>query len=219
MAPGTALPHDKAEVKLRGPARRALAFGALAAAWIGVAGTPAAQTDVPPVQRLHLANFAIAPHAEAPFEEESKRLEAVCGFEPTCRARRLKPTARRIATLHADQAAQSPVVGYVVARLAVDESQRLTTALDIERATAEGGREVWISSVGDWSYGIHVAGVRPRGEWLQLAALPLVGDAWTLRDGPDWTAHLERLDGGIVVDLHPVEAMFPDGSTRLTERG
>jgi len=31
MAPGTALPHDKAEVKLRGPARRALAFGALAA--------------------------------------------------------------------------------------------------------------------------------------------------------------------------------------------
>jgi hypothetical protein len=209
------MPHDKAEVTMRrGPSSKAVA--ALAATWL-VAVTTSGRTDVPPVQRLHLASFSMAPHADAPFEEEGRRMADLCpGWERACVARHLRPVTRRIATLQAEPSATSPVVGWVVARLQAGDHG---LALDVERAGASGERAVWLPGVGDHTYGIHVAGVRPRAEWVQFAGLPLVGDAWTLRDGPDWTAHVTPLDDGTVVDLDPVEAMFPDGSTRLTERG
>lgn len=199
--------------------RRSLRFGPLAAAAIAGAVVTAAGTDVPPVQRLYLATFALAPHADAPFRDEAERLDGLCGTDVACRTKQLRTTTRRIAPLHADEGATSPVVGYVVARLARDGSGGVTFALDVESGTEPDRRATWIASVGDYTYGIHVAGVRPRPEWLQLVGLPLVGDAWTLREGADWTAHVEPLAGGIVVDLQPLEAMFPDGSMRLTERG
>lgn len=220
MAPGAALPHDKAEVLVSTAARcLPVRFGPLAAAAIAGAVVTAAGTDVPPVQRLYLATFALAPHADAPFRHEAERLDGLCGLDTACRARRLRTTTRRIAPLHADEGVTSPVVGYVVARLASDDSGTTTFALDVESAAQPDRHATWIPSVGDYSYGIHVAGVRPRPEWLQLVGLPIVGDAWTLRAGADWTAHVEPLAGGIVVDVQPLDAMFPDGSMRVTERG
>jgi hypothetical protein len=220
MAPGVALPHDKAEVLVSTVAqRRPLRFGPLCAAVIAGTVVTAGAVEVPPVQRLHLATFALAPHADAPFQHEGARLDGLCGADVACRAKRLRTTTRRIAPLHADEGVTSPVVGYVVARLGLDASGAMTFALDIESGTEPDRRQTWIASVGDYTYGIHVAGVRPRPEWLQLVGLPIVGDAWTPRTGADWTAHVEPLDGGIVVELQPMEAMFPDGSTRMTERG
>lgn len=157
------------------------------APWSTAAGTQ----EAPRI--LGAGTFWIHAHAEAPFLHEIDRLDAVCAGDASCVKQRLRPTVRRLASLHAEPSFRSPVVGYVVARLAVDEAGELAIALDVERADGSEAREPWIAGVADWENGIEVTGVRGRAdEMLEITGLPIVGAAWIVRTGPDWSIRMTK---------------------------
>lgn len=156
---------------------------------------PAASVAQDAAEVVHLATgtFWMHAHAEAPFHHEIERLDVVCAGQAACLKQRLRPTVRRLASLHPEPSLFSPVAGYVVARLTVDGAGELAIALDVERADGADAREPWIAAVPDWEQGFELQGVRGRTDsMLEVTGLPIVGAAWILRGGPDWSIRMTK---------------------------
>jgi hypothetical protein len=183
-------------------------------------GTAAARTPPPaaPHTRLFTAVLSLR-GVEAMQALERARLLALCREDDyACLARRLNPRRRRVATLRAGPSSAAGVVGYVSAVLAVEQGMGLVVGLAVDTSDTPTRSATWIRNVGDYFYGVHVEGVRPRGEWLELSPLPLLGQAWMSAGEPDLSASVVPLVGEIR-DLRPLRATFPDGTRRAIDRG
>jgi hypothetical protein len=152
--------------------------------------------------RLFLASFGLGGDVDPAYQREYRRLEGLCKpFTAACIATHVRTARDRLAPLRKRPDAAAPVVGHVVAfRHAPKDVATLSIALDVETAETPVRTARWRSEqdLGDWGYGVFVAGVRTAPGWVQLVGLPLVGDAWLPIDAPDFGAHVEPLSGAIV---------------------
>jgi hypothetical protein len=94
----------------------------------------------------------------------------------------------------------------------------LTIVLDVETTEPPARRARWMTEIGDWGYGIHIAGVRTQDDWVQLVGLPLVGDAWLPTGTPEFGSIVEPLAGSIVT-LRSLPGQGPGGARRTIPAG
>lgn len=204
-------------------ARNTLAFVIVAAALLVACGRIAGQSHTADEfqQRLFIASFSLGSGLDARYQQEEKRLQAVCkGRDPACFAKHFSAVRQRVATLRSQPRASAQVVGHLVAVLKVSDEEFGGLAIGIEVETSSDPARIgtWLKDVGDWGYGIHVSGVRPQGEWLQLTQVPFVGAAWLSATQPDLTAEVVPITNQIL-ELQPLAATFPNGGKGAVTAG
>jgi hypothetical protein len=183
---------------------------------------------VPPAERLWIAHIAKG-EAEA-YPGESNRVAKACGADPeflACRARNLKSARYPVATLHAAPSGSSAVLATILEERQVLTTGELVFAWSIEMTAKAGTRLAWLEAermLDD--YGLYVAGVQRRGDWVRLlGSIPV--DGW-LRVAPSptpdgqpspllfvWVTPL----AGHIVTLSALEARWPDGRRQQIEEG
>src|SRR5687767_10875659 len=174
-----------------------------------------------PADRLFIAVFQLDDELDTLYQTEEKRVLAACkGSGAECVSKNLSPVRRQVGVLRSSPIATAPVIGniHAVLKASGDPKKGLSFGLDVEWADRPGQFESWISNVGDYADGIHVAGVRSRGKWVQLSGRPFPTPAWLSIEGPTSTADVLTLEGEIL-RLEPLNARKPDRTTGPTTPG
>jgi hypothetical protein len=176
--------------------------------------------NVPPTERLFLAQFSLS-IIEEPYQKEYARLAQVCKDSRfDCMKQNLVPFRAPVATVRHAPDPSSPIAGSIVAVMKLqqyEQSGNISFGLDFESANTPGRPVTWINDVGDWGYGIHVAGVRPQGDWIQLIGAPFPASAWIPALGESFSGYVEPLDDQIL-NLESMQATGPDGTPRTIRR-
>jgi hypothetical protein len=164
--------------------------------------TPVAQ--VPVEERLWTVNISGGRKVPA---EEFEQLKTACGSASTrawreCTSRFVESARRAIATLHAAPDPASPVVGWLFEGLHLAGSQ-LEFEWTLERASEPGRRLAWADAPAAFDYGIAIAGVQRRGEWVRLlSSIPVDGWLGITPEGSDAArsiaVHVSPLDGQVI---------------------
>jgi hypothetical protein len=195
-------------------------------------------TELPPITRISLAErlwlAEIHSAGTEPSAGELRELARVCGQDgaasrPTaepwlaCRARVLKPSRYRILTLHAAPRATSPVVATLFEERSVGTYGYFQFTWTLERASRPGVRLAWPDAAQAFDYGLHIAGVQRRGDWVRLLdSIPV--DGWlpvTPENNPGARPPYVRVSSldTQLVGVGPLQATWPDGHRERTEGG
>jgi len=166
--------------------------------------TPPPRTTPAPADRLFLAHFHLIEIGTLALDE----------------ANRPSPIRRQVAVLHSADSDKSPVIGFVHAVITPhgEPNRDVTFGLDVELTNAPGHFHTWMTSVGDWFYRLYVAGVRPRGQWVQLFGPPFPAEAWISTAERLFEAEILPSSGEILA-LREVRAAFPNGARRQIPAG
>jgi hypothetical protein len=189
--------------------------------------------DIPLEERLWLAQ--IANGSFDPFPEESAQLLKACGdprlvFGRTaatyyaCVTKYMKAARYLIAKLYAAPTESSPVVASVFEERKVTAENQFEFTWTVELTSHAGDRLPWPDAAAVFDYGLHLAGVQRRGDWVRLLT-SIPADGWlritptpNIPDGLPLYVYVEPLNGQIV-NLSPLTARWPDGRRELTEQG
>jgi hypothetical protein len=173
----------------------------------------------PPSERLSIAILELRGDTDETYQHENERLEAICkASTPDCISANFKPVRQRVAVLHLRPNSSSPPVAFVYRTLKLRKDGTLGFGLDIELVSRPNRFVSWIIDVGDWGYGIHISGVHLRGQWIQAIGPPLPAHSWLATNSPMLSTIVTPLTGEIL-DLSPLRARWPDGTTRLVRGG
>ena len=174
---------------------------------------PPSTAPPPPADRLFIAVVHLGADADELYEKEYDRLLGICKrYTSACFSENFSSARRLIAELHSAPNSASPVVGSVhaVLRMSGEPDVDLAIGFDVERTSNPGQFAVWLNTVGDWSYGIYVCGVRPRGGWVQLVGAPFPSQAWLSTRSTSLSALVQPIAGEIL-RLQSVRATLPNG--------
>jgi hypothetical protein len=140
--------------------------------------------DLAPVAQVSVAErlwtVTIGSGRKVPAEE-FEQLKTACGSASTrawreCTSRFVQSARRAIATLHASPDSASPIVGLLFEGLRLAGNQ-LEFEWTLGRASEPGRRLAWADAPAAFDYGIAIAGVQRRGEWVRLlTSIPV--DGW-----------------------------------------
>ena len=199
----------------------AVLFVCLAAATPLSQSPTGSNTTPEPADRLFLASFALGDEFDQLYRSETERLLALCTYYGSpCFSQHFTAKRLMVSRVHFSPEPSSRVVAYIYALLKVSGEQYggLTAGLQVELADAPGQFHTWMESVGDWSYGIYVSGVRPRRNWVQMFGSPFPPQAWISTEVKSFEAHVRPIADEIL-GLESVRAVFPDGRMRLVPTG
>jgi len=189
--------------------------------------------DIPVDERLWTAQLTNGSNEGSTIEY--RRLEVVCGARPredglandkwaSCVQRNAESVRYQIATLHAGPSETSEIVATVFEELRFADNGDSVLAWSVEPEAAPSEIVPWPESAHAFDHGLHVAGVQRQGNWVRLLdSVPV--DGW-LRISP-WPdppereplyVYVEPLEGQIV-NLRPLMAQWPDGSSRPIPEG
>jgi hypothetical protein len=196
-------------------------------------------SQLPPVESVlteeRLWTALIANGASNPDPAEAKLLTRACGTAPleigsaydswkACRAKNLKPLRHRIAALHAAPNESSPILARVFEERVLESDNEVGFRWALELASAPGAPVPWPDASKAFDYGLHLAGVQRRGNWVRLLS-SIPADGWLrINTEPDVRGderlyiYVEPL-GGKILDLEPLMAQWPDGRRRQTTSG
>ena len=173
-----------------------------------------------PHERLFVALFGFGSELSSLYKDESERLLALCKvYESACFSQHFSEVRRRIAVLYTTPDDKRQIAGYVQAVLKVSDEQYagLQVGLDIELSQNPGRPLPWVSVV-DLGYSLHISGVRPRGDWLQLLNTPFPGGVWISAESPEFQALVMPITDEIL-NIASVVAVFPNGNRRRIPDG
>jgi hypothetical protein len=198
-----------------------LASVALLCASVAILAQAASVGPQAAAERLFVAVFSLGSDVDEMVRVEHDRLLAICkSYSASCFSQHFPGKRQSVAVVHSSPSAASPVVAYVHAVLRPGNKHYgpFIIGLDVELASARGEFKPWMDTVGDWHYGIHVSGVRPRGKWVQLIQAPFPSQAWLSAESSSFAAYVQPIAGEILA-LQSVRATFPDGSRRRIPDG
>lgn len=172
-------------------------------------------------QRLNIVEFYFSQELDDLYNRAGARITSTCqGVRDSgeCQARALPRVSRRIATVRIAPESGAAAVGFIHAVLRLHPQYGLGYALEFEPADRRGTRLLWMESAGDWGYGIEQAGVRVRGDWVQLFGPPFPAVSWLDTRIPTFTALVSPL-AGTLVKLPALPAALPDGTPHRSAPG
>lgn len=168
--------------------------------------------------RLNIASLYID-GLDGPYNQELERLDKLCPSQPDgkeCRERNLRSTAVKAGSVHLGPSATSRVLGDLYAVMVVHPSYGVGYRLDFRPSERQEETVVWLDSIGDWGYGIEIAGVRIEGQWIQLIGGALPATSWI--DGTQFGASAESIEGSLIT-VPAIPATTPDGTRVGLEPG
>jgi hypothetical protein len=197
-----------------------------------------ARTELPPVSRIpieeRLWTAEIGNGRSEAYPGESDDLERACGDARhvtgltvdvwhACRARHIKAARYRIATLHAAPSASSAVVASLYEERRVVSGGGLEFEWTVEPTSNPAKRLVWPEAGEAFDYGLHVAGVQRRGNWVRLLT-SIPADGWLPITDPDEPGTMPiyiRVSSlaDQIVEVSALTASWPDGSRRQIAEG
>src|SRR5688572_16494659 len=208
---------------------------------VSACATPAGQLEpeLPTVDRIPFSErmwtVQISNGVNEAFPGEFRQLTRVRGDASSvtgltadawyaCQAKNLRSAQYRIASLHAAPTASSSVVASIFEERRVNAIGEPEFVWTVERTSNPGVPVVWPDAEFAFDYGLHVAGVQRRGNWVRLlTSIPV--DGWlritTLPEIPDDApvyVYIQPLTTQIV-NLSPLTAQWPDGRKGTVQEG
>jgi hypothetical protein len=153
--------------------------------------------------RLVVGNLSWSAQIDERIDGQRARIDAACTFhEADCVRANFIPWRAQVAVVYDAPDDRSRIVGRIdvvdrLGPLVEGTWQHLAIGFDFVSADTAQAR-TWIEDVGDYGYGIPVAGVHSSGEWVQLIGSPFPPNAWIRAESAALTVAVETIENRLV---------------------